>query len=65
MFGLSTELITKSKLATVKRFECFALTKGLRSKREHSNHFTVANLLTPLINQTFACYLYLLRVLIG
>ena len=29
MFGLSTELITKGKLVTVKRFECFAMMKGL------------------------------------
>ena len=37
MFGLSTELITKGKLATVKRFE----------------PANVSNLSTLLINQTF------------
>ena len=60
MFGLSTELITKGKLATVKEirvltFGALALchsglapmTKVLRSKRRHSNLFTVANL--PLV----------------
>ena len=36
MFGLSTELIAKGKLATTKRFEC-----------ELSNHLTVANF--PLV----------------
>ena len=36
MFGLSTELKTKGKLATTERFEC-----------ELSNHLTVANL--PLV----------------
>ena len=41
MFGLSTELITKGNLATVKRF---ARTKGQRLKRQHSNLLTVANL---------------------
>ena len=53
MFGLSTDLIAiKDKLAIVKRFEClrferFAVPKGQRSKRQHSNFFTVANL--PLV----------------
>ena len=31
MFGLSIELITKGKLATVKRFECSVTFRGFRS----------------------------------
>ena len=29
MFGLSTELITKGKLATVKRFKCFCFERSV------------------------------------
>ena len=54
MFGLSTELITKGKLATLKGFECwrferqpFVRAEGKRTKRQYSNLFTVANL--PLV----------------
>ena len=40
------ELIAKGKLATVKRFECLRLERSIfviRSKRQHSNLFMVAN----------------------
>ena len=49
MFGLSTELITKGKLATVKRF---ALTKGSRSKRLHLNLFRLPNYVINYVDKT-------------